>query len=52
LVTKSKRRIQMEFFKANPDINIAKFFMNQMEQTMNMAFMKLTFPNVKVNRVI
>ena len=52
LVAKSKRRIQMEFFKANPDINTAKFFMNQMEQPMNMAFMKLTFPKVKVNRVI
>ena len=43
----------MEFFKSNPDIQTAKFFMNFMEQPLNMAFMKmLSFPKIKINKVI
>ena len=42
----------MEFFKANPDIMSARFFMEQMEDPHNRKVMAAMFPSLPTNLVI
>ena len=42
----------MEFFKANPDIRSAKFFMEQMEDPHNRKIMEAMYPSLPTNVII